>query len=156
MIRAWLLPDIVSPEQRSRMMSGIRGKDTKPEMVLRRGLHALGFRFRLHDRKLPGTPDLVFPKYHAVILVHGCFWHGHDCHLFRLPGSRTEFWRMKIDRNRAVDVRTELALHNAGWRVGTVWECAMRGKGRLSMENILEVCSAWLKSDASELEIRGQ
>lgn len=73
MIRAWLLPDIVSPEQRSRMMSGIRGKDTKPEMVLRRGLHALGFRFRLHDRKLPGTPDLVFPKYHAVILVHGCF-----------------------------------------------------------------------------------
>lgn len=138
------------------MMSGIRGKDTKPEMVLRRGLHALGFRFRLHDRKLPGTPDLVFPKYHAVILVHGCFWHGHDCHLFRLPGSRTEFWRTKIDRNRAVDVRTELALRDAGWRVGTVWECAMRGKGRLSMENILEACSAWLKSDASELEIRGQ
>lgn len=138
------------------MMSGIRGKDTKPEMVLRRGLHALGFRFRLHDRKLPGTPDLVFPKYHAVILVHGCFWHGHDCHLFRLPGSRTEFWRTKIDRNRAVDVRTQLALRNAGWRVGTVWECAMRGKGRLSMENILEACSAWLKSDASELEIRGQ
>ncbi|NHN91653.1 very short patch repair endonuclease [Acetobacter sicerae] len=156
MIRAWLLPDIVSPEQRSRMMSGIRGKDTKPEMVLRQGLHALGFRFRLHDRKLPGTPDLVFPKYHAVILVHGCFWHGHDCHLFRLPGSRTEFWRTKIDRNRAVDVRTQLALRNAGWRVGTVWECAMRGKGRLSMENILEACSAWLKSDASELEIRGQ
>lgn len=156
MIRAWLLPDIVSPEQRSRMMSGIRGKDTKPEMVLRRGLHALGFRFRLHDRKLPGTPDLVFPKYHAVILAHGCFWHGHDCHLFRLPGSRTEFWRTKIDRNRAVDARTQLALRDAGWRVGTVWECAMRGKGRLSMENILEACSVWLKSDVSELEIRGQ
>lgn len=138
------------------MMSGIRGKDTKPEMVMRRGLHALGFRFRLHDRKLPGTPDLVFPKYHAVILVHGCFWHGHDCHLFRLPGSRTEFWRTKIDRNRAIDARTELALHDGGWRVGTVWECAMRGKGRISMENILEACSAWLKSDVSELEIRGR
>lgn len=156
MIRARLLPDIVSPEQRSRMMSGIRGKDTKPEMVLRRGLHALGFRFRLHERKLPGTPDLVFPKYHAVILAHGCFWHGHDCHLFRLPGSRTEFWRTKIERNRAVDARTQLALRDAGWRVGTVWECAMRGKGRLSMEDILEACSSWLKSDASELEIRGQ
>lgn len=156
MIRAWLLPDIVSPEQRSRMMSGIRGKDTKPEMVLRRGLHALGFRFRLHDRKLPGTPDLVFPKYHAVILVHGCFWHGHDCHLFRLPGSRTEFWRTKIERNRAVDARTQLVLRDAGWRVGTVWECAMRGKGRLSMEEILDTCASWLKSDASELEIRGQ
>lgn len=156
MIRAWLLPDIVSPEQRSRMMSGIRGKDTKPEMMLRRGLHALGFRFRLHDRKLPGTPDLVFPKYHAVILAHGCFWHGHDCHLFRLPGSRTEFWRTKIERNRAVDARTQLALRDAGWRVGTVWECAMRGKGRLSMEEILDACASWLKSDASELEIRGQ
>lgn len=156
MIRAWLLPDIVSPEQRSRMMSGIRGKDTKPEMMLRRGLHALGFRFRLHDRKLPGTPDLVFPKYHAVILAHGCFWHGHDCHLFRLPGSRTEFWRTKIERNRAVDARTQLALRDAGWCVGTVWECAMRGKGRLSMEEILDACASWLKSDASELEIRGQ
>ncbi|MCP1246686.1 very short patch repair endonuclease [Acetobacter cerevisiae] len=137
-------------------MSGIRGKDTKPEMMLRRGLHALGFRFRLHDRKLPGTPDLVFPKYHAVILAHGCFWHGHDCHLFRLPGSRTEFWRTKIERNRAVDARTQLALRDAGWRVRTVWECAMRGKGRLSMEEILDACASWLKSDASELEIRGQ
>nr|WP_087608828.1 very short patch repair endonuclease [Komagataeibacter europaeus] len=148
------MPDIVSPEQRSRMMAGIRGKDTKPEMVLRKGLHALGFRFRLHDRKLPGTPDLVFPKYRAVIFIHGCFWHGHDCHLFRLPGTRTEFWRSKIERNRAVDARTVPTLRNSDWRVGTVWECAIRGKGRISLEDVLETCASWLKSTTTELEIR--
>ncbi|WP_314752730.1 very short patch repair endonuclease [Gluconacetobacter entanii] len=149
------LPDIVSPEQRSRMMAGIRGKDTKPEMVLRKGLHALGFRFRLHDRKLPGTPDLVFPRYGAIIFVHGCFWHGHDCHLFRLPGTRTEFWHSKIERNRTVDARTVVALRDSGWRVGTVWECAIRGKGRIPLEDVLDTCASWLKSTTAELEIRG-
>src|SRR3546814_10547828 len=96
------MADVVSIDVRSRMMSGIRSTNTKPEMILRRGLHAAGFRFRLHDRRLPGKPDLVFPRYSAVLFAHGCFWHGHNCHLFRLPATRTDFWAAKIDRNRQV------------------------------------------------------
>ena len=91
--------DIVTAQERSRMMAGIRGKNTKPELAIRSALHRLGIRFRLHDKGLPGKPDLVFPKYRAVVLVHGCFWHGHDCHLFRWPKTRSEFWRHKIGAN---------------------------------------------------------
>ena len=93
------MADVVDRKTRSRMMSGIRGKNTRPELLIRKGLHARGFRFRLHDKRLPGKPDLVLPKYSAVIFVHGCFWHGHDCHLFKWPQSRREFWRKKITRN---------------------------------------------------------
>ncbi|HEV2627679.1 MAG TPA: very short patch repair endonuclease [Pseudolabrys sp.] len=102
--------DVLTSEQRRLNMSRIRGKDTKPEMLLRRGLHAAGLRFRLHGAKLPGKPDIVFPKYHAVILIHGCFWHGHDCPLFRMPATRPEFWAKKISGNRERDVRTAQAL----------------------------------------------
>lgn len=136
-------------------MSGIRGKDTTPEMILRRGLHALGFRFRLHDKALPGKPDLVFPKYHAVIFAHGCFWHGHDCHLFKWPSSRPEFWLAKINRNRDVDARSELRLAEYGWRQCIVWECALKGRARLPLENVIANCAEWLKSDSATLEIRG-
>lgn len=108
-------------------MAGIRGKDTRPEMILRRGLHARGFRFRLHDRRLPGSPDLVFPGRRAVIFVHGCFWHGHGCHLFRLPATRQEFWRAKIEGNAARDALAEGALAADGWRVLSIWECALKG-----------------------------
>ena len=97
------MADVVDSAVRSRIMSNIRGKDTRPEMTVRRGLHARGFRYRLHDRRLPGRPDLVFPRCHALILVHGCFWHGHNCHLFRWPESRAEFWRGKINGNKARD-----------------------------------------------------
>lgn len=98
------------------MMAGIRGKDTRPEMILRRGLHARGFRFRLHDRRLPGSPDLVFPGRRAAVFVHGCFWHGHACPLFRLPATRQEFWRAKIEGNAARDKGAEAALLADGWR----------------------------------------
>src|ERR1700710_434307 len=91
--------DVHSPEVRSHNMSRIRGRDTKPEMLIRRGLHARGFRFRLHARDLPGRPDLVFPKRSAAVLVHGCFWHGHDCPMFHLPATRPEFWQAKINSN---------------------------------------------------------
>lgn len=148
--------DIVTPEVRSRMMSGIRGTNTKPEMVLRKGLHALGFRFRLHDRSLPGTPDLVFPKYHAVLFAHGCFWHGHDCHLFRWPSSRQEFWQTKITRNREVDARSARLLEEAGWRQGVVWECALKGRERLPLEEVIGTCAGWLRSDLPYLEVRGR
>lgn len=149
------MADIVTAEVRSRMMSGIRGTNTKPELLLRKGLHALGFRFRLHDRSLPGKPDIVLPRYKAIIFAHGCFWHGHDCHLFKWPSTRPEFWQAKIARNRAVDERTDAALTEAGWRQAIVWECALKGKTRLLLEDVIQSCAEWLRSDRSRLEIRG-
>lgn len=147
--------DVVSPAVRSRMMAGIRGKNTKPELMLRSELHRRGFRFRLHRRDLPGSPDLVFPKRGAVIFVNGCFWHGHDCHLFRLPKSRTEFWREKIAANVARDRRQMDALRAAGWRVSVVWECALKGRTRLPLERVIDQCAAWLDSSEPEVEIHG-
>lgn len=138
------------------MMSGIRGKNTKPEMLLRGGLHARGLRYRLHARDLPGSPDLVFPARKAVLFAHGCFWHGHDCHLFRMPGSRPDFWRTKIERNREVDRRAVEALRQAGWRVGVVWECALKGRTRLDLETVLDACAAWAREGGDMLEIRGK
>lgn len=149
------MADIVTAEVRSRMMSGIRGTNTKPELLLRKGLHALGFRFRLHDRSLPGKPDIVLPRYKAVIFAHGCFWHGHDCHLFKWPSTRPEFWQAKIARNRTVDERAEAALAEAGWRQAVVWECALKGKTRLPLEEVITACAEWLRSDRPRLEIRG-
>ncbi|MER9216173.1 very short patch repair endonuclease [Mesorhizobium sp. M0663] len=150
------MADVVAPDVRSRMMAGIRGTNTKPELTLRRGLHALGFRFRLHDRKLPGRPDIVLPRYRAVIFAHGCFWHGHNCHLFRMPSTRPEFWEAKIVRNREVDARAFDALAKLGWRQGIVWECALKGRIRLPLEDIIGECAAWLMSDSPRLEIRGR
>ncbi|TPL38891.1 very short patch repair endonuclease [Mesorhizobium sp. B2-4-6] len=149
------MADIVTPEIRSQMMAGIRGKNTKPELVLRRGLHAAGFRFRLHDRSLPGNPDIVFPRYRAVLFAHGCFWHGHDCHLFKWPSSRPDFWRTKIHRNREVDARVTASLQQAGWRQGIVWECALKGRTRLPIEAVLAECVSWLQSDVPLFEIMG-
>lgn len=137
------------------MMAGIRGKDTKPEIILRRGLHRRGFRFRLHGAELPGKPDLVFPKHRAVLLAHGCFWHGHECHLFKWPKSREEFWRKKIQQNRDRDRAALERLHERGWRIGEVWECALKGRNRLPVEEVLERCEAWLDSDEAHLEITG-
>lgn len=150
------MADIVTAGVRSRMMSGIRGTNTKPELLLRKGLHAMGFRFRLHDRSLPGKPDIVLPRYNAVIFAHGCFWHGHDCHLFKWPSTRPEFWQAKIGRNRAVDKRTDAALTEAGWRQAVVWECALKGKTRLPLEDVIQSCAEWLRSDRPRLEIRGE
>lgn len=138
-------------------MSGIRSRDTKPEMILRRGLHRRGLRFRLHDRGLSGTPDLVFPGRRAVLFVHGCFWHGHDCHLYRLPATRPEFWANKIERNRANDARAVSCLADDGWRVGIVWECAVRGRTRLPEEEVLDRCELWLRAGkhGGDLELTG-
>lgn len=147
--------DIVPADVRSRMMSGIRSMNTKPELLLRKSLHARGFRFRLHDPNLPGKPDIVLPRYRAVIFAHGCFWHGHDCHLFKWPKTREEFWQKKIARNRAVDAKTLAALRKTGWRHALVWECALKGRTRLSLEQALALLEDWLKSDAEHLEIRG-
>jgi DNA mismatch endonuclease (patch repair protein) len=99
------MPDIVNPETRSRFMSGIKNANTKPEIQIRQLLHHAGFRYRLHNAALPGKPDLWLARYRAVIEVNGCFWHGHDCHLFKLPSTRTDFWQTKIASNRARDAR---------------------------------------------------
>ncbi len=137
------------------MMAGIRGTNTRPELMLRSGLHRLGFRFLLHDRRLPGCPDLVFPQWRAVLFAHGCFWHGHDCHLFRWPQTRREFWQQKINRNQEVDARTTAALADIGWRRGVVWECALKGRQRLPFPEVLAMCARWLRSDIRCFELRG-
>jgi DNA mismatch endonuclease (patch repair protein) len=138
------------------MMSGIRGKNTKPELLIRRGLHARGFRFRLHVKDLPGKPDLVLPRYRAVVFVNGCFWHGHDCHLFKWPKSREEFWRTKIRTNRANDKKHLAALREKGWRVLVIWECALKGRTRRDPDEVLSSAAAWLRSDRDIGEIRGR
>jgi DNA mismatch endonuclease (patch repair protein) len=122
--------DVFTPEKRSQVMSRIRGRDTTPERVLRSMLHRAGYRFTVNgplNRSLPGRPDIVLPKYHTAVFVHGCFWHGHEnCPHFRLPKSRIDFWQTKIGGNRSRDVGNAKALHDLGWHVVTIWECALR------------------------------
>ncbi len=119
--------DTLTPEQRSRVMSRVRGKDTKPEKKVRSLLHAAGYRYRIHRRDLPGVPDIVLPRYHAVVFVHGCFWHGHSgCNRAKMPTTQTDFWKQKIDANRARDRRNIKALENLGYSVVVVWQCDLR------------------------------
>ena len=126
------MSDRLTPQQRSHCMSRIRGKDTKPEILVRRGLHALGFRFRLQDRKLPGRPDIVLPKYGVAIMVNGCFWHGHKgCRYATKPKSNVEFWQTKIQRNQHRDEVTSAHLEALGWHVITIWECELRSPDAL-------------------------
>src|SRR5271170_5733637 len=144
-----MMPDVLTPAQRSFNMSRIRGRDTKPELLLRRGVHARGFRFRLHRGDLPGRPDLVFPARRAVIFVHGCFWHGHNCPMCRLPATRTDFWRTKIEKNRTRDRDAIKALATKGWRILVVWECALRGPVRRPAGTVLSGCEQFLRSDTA-------
>ncbi|WP_339706447.1 very short patch repair endonuclease [uncultured Sphingosinicella sp.] len=138
------MADVVDAATRSRMMAGIGGKNTRPEVQLRKAMHALGFRYRLHDRKLPGKPDLVFPRYRAAVFVHGCFWHRHEgCRYATMPATRPEFWAAKFEANVARDRRAELALSEMGWRTATVWECALRR----SLAKVAAQMSEWLTSE---------
>ena len=136
-------------------MARIRGRNTKPEMVLRRALHERGLRYRLHVSKLPGKPDLVFPRRQAVVFIHGCFWHGHDCELFRLPATRPDFWKEKLTGNRVRDDGVLASLRSMGWRTLVVWECSMRGTRRRSIDEIADAIADWLRGDVGEGEIRG-
>jgi DNA mismatch endonuclease (patch repair protein) len=149
------MPDVVDRETRSRMMAGIRGKNTQPELFLRRSLHRLGFRYRLHVPDLPGKPDIVFPRLRAVIQVHGCFWHHHDCHLFKWPSSRSKFWRSKITRNGEKDIETLDALTKNGWRVLTIWECALKGRTRLEADEIIADVKNWLLRGKNNKIVQG-
>lgn len=149
------MADVLSPEQRSRVMSRIRGSNTKPEVWVRKGLFALGFRYRLHRRDLPGRPDVVLPRYNAAVFINGCFWHGHDCHLFRPPATRTDFWRSKIEANRARDARNIEELRLLGWRVLVIWECAIRGNTRHAPDAVISTTAQWLTAGDQVLEITG-
>lgn len=141
--------DMLTPEQRSFNMSRIRGRDTGPELTLRRALHARGLRYRVHVRNLPGTPDIVFPSRRVAIFVNGCFWHGHDCPKAVTPKTNEAFWREKIAQTRARDRAVQAALQRDGWRTLNVWECALRGRARLELGHLTNGIIKWLS--ASEL-----
>lgn len=144
------MPEKIAPETRSRMMAGIRGTDTKPERLVRSGLHASGFRFRLHRRELPGRPDLVLPKWKVVVFVHGCFWHGHaGCAYYRIPKTRTEFWIDKISTNIRRDAAAIDALRAVGWRVAVVWECALRRDA----DEVVRTLGGFIRSGEPSVEI---
>lgn len=143
--------DIVDSAKRSRMMAGIRGRDTKPEITLRRALHARGFRFRLGNGELPGRPDIVLPRWKAAIQVHGCFWHRHSgCRFATVPASNAEFWMNKFDANVERDARKLDEITKLGWRVAVVWECGLRGK---DLDPVVDPLVEWLRSNTPFLEL---
>lgn len=125
-------------------MSGIRGKDTGPEMLVRKALFHRGLRYRLHFKGLPGKPDIVFPQYRAIVLVHGCFWHMHQCKLFKWPATRVDFWREKLLANRSRDVRNLQAYNELGWKTLVIWECAVR-KYKQHMEDLTDQVEDWVR-----------
>jgi DNA mismatch endonuclease (patch repair protein) len=132
-------------------MRSIRSKNTAPELLIRELLFSLGFRFRLHVKSLPGTPDIVLPKYRTAIFVHGCFWHGHDCHLFKLPQTRPDFWQAKIDANRQRDLRSENMLISAGWHVLYVWECALKGRLKQDPDELAQLLMGLIQDRRSDV-----
>ena len=149
------MADVHDQVTRSRNMAAIRGRDTKPEVRIRKALHALGFRYRTHAKELPGRPDLVLPKYKAVVFINGCFWHRHDCHMFKWPLTRPDFWQQKIGKNAENDIRNLALLKEAGWRVATVWECAVKGKARLGDDRSVQLLVDWIRSNEDSITIRG-
>jgi len=147
--------DTVDKETRSRIMASVRQNGTGPELRLRKALHCLGFRYRLNDKKLPGSPDLVFPKYEAVIFVHGCFWHRHGCKYSTTPSSRKEFWIHKFKANKKRDKRNIDTLLDNEWRVLVVWECAIKGMKDGELNKLVSEVADWLKSEKQYGEIGG-
>jgi DNA mismatch endonuclease, patch repair protein len=147
--------DTVDRETRSKIMASVGQKDTGAELLLRRALHKAGLRYRLHDRSLPGSPDLVFSRFRAAIFVHGCYWHSHGCYRSTVPKSRRDFWSAKFLANQSRDERNARVLREGGWRVLTVWECALRGKTSRSTAAIAKRVEEWLESWESVGEIAG-
>ena len=150
------MADIVDAAMRSRMMSGIRGEWTRPERVVARLLRELGVPFRTHAKDLPGNPDFVLPDHHVAIRVHGCFWHLHDCPAARMPATRREFWEQKLLANRERDEATNIALVQARWRVLTIWECALRGRGKWDDADLAVILAGWLTCDELCDEVSGR
>jgi DNA mismatch endonuclease, patch repair protein len=148
--------DVLTPEQRRFNMSRIRARDTLPELTVRRGLYANGLRYRLHDRRLPGRPDIVLGRYRTVVFVHGCFWHAHGCYLSKIPKTRQEFWRRKMETNKARDRKVLTALQTDGWRVLMIWECALRGRARRKAPQVSARATRFIRHGKRHLlEIKG-
>ncbi|MBH3396419.1 DNA mismatch endonuclease Vsr [Pseudomonas monteilii] len=145
--------DTVDAVTRSRMMSGIKGKNTSPELIIRKALHERGYRFRLHTAHLPGKPDLVLPKFKAAIFVHGCFWHGHNCRYFKTPKTRTDFWMEKIEKNKVRDAIQIAKLNKAGWRTLIIWECAIRKMKSKNSTTLIDTTTAWLSQNSTFHEL---
>lgn len=139
--------DVVSTQKRRQMMSGITAKNTAPERIIRQLLSKSGYRYRLHQKKLCGNPDIVLKKYRSAIFINGCFWHMHNCHLFKWPSSNSDFWKNKIRSNSKRDKKNYKRLIQIGWRVLIIWECAIKGKHKLSHEKIQKKMSEWLETD---------
>lgn len=140
------MTDVLTPDQRRKNMSRIRGRDTKPELQVRHGLHARGLRYRLHDPRLPGRPDLVLTRYRAVVFIHGCFWHAHGCSLSKMPMTRKDFWQRKLAANAERDGKTLETLRATGWRVLVIWECALRGPGRPQASALLDRATRYIRN----------
>lgn len=147
--------DTVDKETRSRIMSSVGQKNTGLEIMLRTALHKAGLRYRLFDRKLPGSPDLVFPRFGAVIFVHGCYWHSHGCYKSTVPKSRREFWADKFSTNRKRDEHNIMLLRESGWRVMIVWECALVRKHAIPLDEISEQVRDWLMGKEEHGEVPG-
>ena len=147
------MTDVHPKAVRSKNMAAIKGRNTKPEMLVRTALHQAGFRYRLHVASLPGKPDLVFPRYKAVIFVQGCFWHQHQCAMFHWPKTRTEWWRQKISANRVHDEVVQDKLRELGWRVMLVWECALKGKNKMLAAQLTADISYWLRHGSCFAEL---
>jgi DNA mismatch endonuclease (patch repair protein) len=148
--------DVHDPQTRSRNMAAVRSRNTKPELMIRKALHASGLRYRINVRDLPGKPDIVLPRHRALVFVHGCFWHRHECDLFRWPESRPEFWRDKLNTNAARDITSAEALEKGGWRQAVIWECALKGRKKRDFQDTMQRLIAWIRSDEQAITIRGE
>ncbi len=149
------MTDVVDQRTRSRMMSGIKGQNTKPELLIRRALRQRGFRFAMSSRHLPGKPDLLLPKWGVAIFVHGCFWHLHGCSLSKMPSSNMEFWAAKLNGNQERDIEAEINLLSMGWRVAVIWECSTRGRSAgAAFESMVDRLASWIR-ESSELTFEG-
>ena len=148
------MTDVHNAEIRSKNMTAIKSRNTKPELIIRTALYKAGDRYRLHVKQLSGKPDIVLAKYKAVLFINGCFWHGHNCHLFKWPQTRKKFWQEKINNNIEND-RKKIKGLSSEWRTGIIWECALKGKTRISLNKVINKIKIWLGSDEFTLEIRG-
>jgi DNA mismatch endonuclease (patch repair protein) len=137
-------------------MSAIKNKDTTPEVIIRKALFKKGFRYRKNVKDLPGKPDILLPKYKAAIFVNGCFWHMHQCHLFKTPSTRREWWEKKLLKTKEKDRKNTNNLINNGWRVLIIWECSLKGKHKINHSDLISRITEWLKSQTSYTEISGE
>lgn len=149
------MADHVNKATRSRIMSSVQSNNTDIEVLVRKGLFARGYRYRINDKRLPGKPDLVLPKYEATIFVNGCFWHCHHCPRFGTPKTNEDFWNSKFIANQKRDKKNQAILKNLGWRILIVWECALKGKYKKGLNTIIDEIEQWLKSDSHCGEIKG-